>query len=1170
MLRIMRLTAALLLLAALHVSAAGYAQRVTLTMHDEPLEKVIMEIGRQGNVEILFNNDLIRKAGRVTVVLKDADVDEALSMALSSTRFNFKLVEGMLIISPRESQLPVKTPASAVTPPPGEIKGTVSDQGGNPVPNASVLNRTRKKGTQTDAAGAFTIAASEKDVLEISSVGYVTQTYRVTGRSADLTFTLSPQVSDLNAVVMIGYGSSQKKDLTGSVSVIAGKDVQDIPFNTVDNAIAGKAAGVQVTKTDGTPGGAVRIRVRGSTSIIGGNDPLYVVDGVPMQVQSNYINQGYDVSNPIGNDVSAGQGGVSQGMSTGFVNGLNSLGGLNPDDIESISILKDASASAIYGSKAANGVVIITTKKGKKDTKPQITANYYATTTSIFRRPQLLNADQYRTLLTEAAVNDNAARDKAGRAHGADGDRIINNPDQYFQKGNTDWIKTVTRNTLSHTAEVAIQGGGASSRYYTSLAYTSTPGLIKGSDYHRIVGKINLENEISRNFRFITNLNIGYTDQNITNGAYDQALKARPDYVPFDSTGNFTNFANVGYSYQGFQNPIALLTAINNSKTTSILGSVSAVYDIIPGLQFKSTVSLNNQIYNQRLFTPSYLMIGSFFGSVDNSGGIGGNSNSRFADWFVENTLGYTKQWNDKHALNVLAGTSYETQKTSFFSATATGYPNNNVLNSLSSAITPLYTKGDEPSKPQSYLVSYYLRANYTLMDKYLFTFTGRSDGSSKFGPDNKFGYFPSGAIAWRLSKEAFLEKAGWIEDIKLRGSYGLTGNQNIGDQKYRTLYTPYSYAGNNALVPDQLGNPTVKWETTKQLDLGLDFSFFKSRLQGTFDYYNKQTDDALLALPVPLSSSYSSLLGNVVGIRNRGFEFLLQGDIIRTKDFRWNMSANITWNRSIITRLSKTADLGQIKTPSGLEYQNTLLQEGQPLGLITGMKVTGIIHDQKDLDAYKGKLGIMSGYFWHLDVGDPMFQLDTAGYGAYGGGGYPDFHALIGTGAPKYFGGFTEGFSYKNFDLNLYFLFSQGGHLMWGDDVSSTNWVGAANGASNANVSMLKRFNTEHTGSGRPRLLLPGDQLMYASNLSVYSSSYLKLRTASMSYRFSKMPWMSKAGVSAAQIYVSATNLFTITKYPGNDPETSDDAYSVAGGYFDVSNYPAVRTFSMGVKIAF
>jgi TonB-linked SusC/RagA family outer membrane protein len=1151
----------MLLAVSLHVAAMGYSQKVTLKMRNEPLEKVVTEISRQSGLQILYNNDLLREAGRVSIEVNEVDARNALNMVLANTKLAFRTVEGMLVISPRVIPPPEKTDNPSFVPL-FVITGTVTGADGKPIASVSVTNKTQKKGTQTDAAGNFSLSANERDLLEFSIVGYASQQYRVTPNKTALAITLSPQPSSLNEVVMIGYGSSQRKDLTGSVSTVSGKDIEDIPFTTVDNAIAGKAAGVQVTKTDGTPGGAVRIRVRGTASLLGGNDPLYVIDGVPVQVQSNYISPGYDVSNPVGNDI-AGVGGSASGMSTGFVNGLNSLGGLNPDDIESITILKDASASAIYGSKATNGVVIITTKKGKKEATPQVTFNYYATGSGMERKPKLLNAQQYKTLLTEAAVNDNQAHDAAGRPHRTDADAIVSNPGTFFDNGNTNWLDLVTHHSVSHNAEIAIQGGGNFSRYYTSIAFTTSPGVVKGTNYRRVVGKINLENDISKKFRFLTNLNIGFTNQDITNGAYDQALKARPDYTPYDSTGNYTNFANVGATYQGFQNPVAQLTATNNSKTTSLLGSLSAVYDFTSALQFKSTVSLNNQQYNQRLYTPSYLQVGSFYGNVSSNGGIGNNSNSRFADWFVENTLGFKKEWKDKHAVDILAGTSYETVKNSFFSATAAGYPNDNVLNSLSSAITPLYTKGDDPSKPQSYLLSYYLRANYTYMDKYLLTFTGRADGSSKFGPDNKFGYFPSGAVSWRLSKEKFLEKAVWVDDIKIRASYGLTGNQNIGDQLYRTLYTPFSYNGNNALVPTQLGNPMVKWETTKQADLGLDFSFFRNRLQGTVDYYNKQTDDALLSLPTPMSSSYSSLLGNVVGIRNRGIEIALQGDIIKTHDFRWNMSANITWNRSIVTKLPVTADLTQLVSPTGLEYGNTTLIKGKPLGLITGMKVTGIIKDQQQLTDYKSKLGVLGSVFPYLGIGDPMFQLDTAGYPA--GSSYPDFHALIGNGAPNYFGGFSEGFSYKNFDLNLYFLFSQGGKLMWGDDISSLTFVGT----SNANASMLKRYTSQNTSSNRPRLLL-GDQILYNSNLSVYNSSYLKLRTVSLNYRFNKSRWMNTAGVQAASVYLSATNLFTITKYPGNDPETSDDSYSVAGGYFDVSNYPSVRTVSLGLKVSF
>jgi TonB-dependent SusC/RagA subfamily outer membrane receptor len=381
MCRIMRITAAILLATGLHVAAAGYSQKkVTLNMRNTSLESVILEIGRQSGIEILYNNDLLRKAGNITISVKEVDAQEALSKALSETKLSFKVVEGMLVISPK----PMPPPSRETTAdnPLLVITGIVTGPDGKPLGSVTVTNATTKKATQTEADGSFSIQANEKDLLVFSIVGFAPQQQKVSGTKTSLSIVMAVQASSLNEVVMIGYGSSQRKDLTGSVSTVSGKDIQDVPFNTVDNAMAGKAAGVQVTKTDGTPGGAVRIRVRGSTSLLGSNDPLYVIDGVPVQVQSNYVNPGYDVSSPVGNDVT-GMGGASNGMSTAFVNGLNSLGGLNPDDIESITILKDASSTAIYGSKAANGVVIITTKKGRKDMKPQVTFNYYGTVTSL-------------------------------------------------------------------------------------------------------------------------------------------------------------------------------------------------------------------------------------------------------------------------------------------------------------------------------------------------------------------------------------------------------------------------------------------------------------------------------------------------------------------------------------------------------------------------------------------------------------------------------------------------------------------------------------------------------------------------------------------------------------------------------------------------------------------
>ncbi|WEK21631.1 MAG: TonB-dependent receptor [Candidatus Pedobacter colombiensis] len=1160
---IMRINLITILMIAtiLQVNASGFAQNVTFTGKNVSLEQVFKEVRKQTGYNILLSVKKVSVDKRINVAFDQSSVNEVMNKCLDGLPLTYAIDNKTIVVKEKEKTLigVIKDYLSAEI-----IKGRVLGESGQPLPGASISVKGASGSTRSLEDGSFSISIPEKGaVLVISYIGYKSREIKI-GDQNNITVRLEPVSSDLDQVVVVGYGSSRKKDLTGSVAIVSAKDVQDLPFATVDNALAGKAAGVQVTKADGTPGGAVKIRVRGSTSLLGGNDPLYVIDGVPVQVRSNFINTGFDLGTPVANNTN-NAGGVSAGLSSSFVNGLNSIGGLNINDIESISILKDASSTAIYGSKAANGVVIITTKSGKKDMKPQIVANYYSTTSRAIT-PNVLNVDQYKMLISEAAKNDFDEHTKAADYMPAETEAIVKNPSAFFGRANTNWIDEVTRNTISHNADLSVQGGGAASKYFSSISFNSTPGVIKNTDYQRVTGKLNLENEIGKRFRFVTNLLLGYTNQHIGDGAYGQALRARPDFAPYDEKGIPTNFSTVGYSYMGFQNPVALLQATNNAKTFSLMGSASGLYDITKDLKFKSTVSLNMQTYNQRNYIPSFLSVGSVQGNVTNNGGIGSNSNSRLANWFLENTLTYNKTFNDIHELTVLAGTSYETIKNSFFSATATGYPDDKVLNNLSSATTPLITRGDDPGKPQSYLLSFYLRSNYSLLDKYLFTFTGRADGSSKFGPNNKFGYFPSGAVAWRVSQENFLKDVKWIDDIKLRGSYGLTGTQNIGDQMYRTLYSPYAYAGSNALIPTQLGNAAIKWESTKEADAGIDISLFDNRLQATVDYYNKKTNGVLLSLPIASSSSFSSLLRNTADIKNTGLEVSLAGDIIRSKNFRWNGSLNVTWNKSLVTKLDATANLKQIGSLTGLELGNsTTLIEGKPLGLITGYKVTGIIKTQEQLDAYKKELGFIGMIFYpYTNIGDLMYELDYEQYKQYQSA-FPKTNEIIAQAAPKYYGGFSQGFGYKNFDLQFYFTFSQGGSLVWGDHIGSMQF----SGSSNANAVMLNRYHAGNTETNQPRLLY-GDGVAPISNMNVFSSSYIKLRTVSLNYKLGKSKWMERAGLLNASLFASATNLFTITKYPGNDPETTNDTYSVSGGYFDVSNYPTVRSFSLGFKLGF
>lgn len=1155
----MKLTVFMLFLALLHVSAKGVAQKISISEKNVSLEKLFKEIHAQTGYQFFYTGKLLSSSKPVSIHISNADLSVVLDLCFKDQPLSYVMDAQSVIV--KEKTLTDRVIDLFNFP--VEISGKVTDSLGNTLPGVSVKIKGKPVVAITNSNGWFTIKAEKGDIAEFSFIGFTKAQYKITEAASNIAIVLHSATNSLSETVIIGYGSTTKKDLTGSVSTIDAAQVHDVPFTTIDNAMAGKAAGVQVTKSDGSPGGAVKIRIRGSSSLLGGNDPLYIIDGVPVQVQSSFINPGYNTGNPAGSDINSG-GSSGSALSSSSVNGLNTLNGLNPEDIESISILKDASSTAIYGSKAANGVVIITTKRGSFNMKPQVTANYYTTVSSPITE-KVLDASQYKSLLTASAQNSFNYRAAAGSTQDATVNSIINSPGTFFGTANTNWIDLVTRNTVSQNADVAVQGGSAGSKYYSSIGYNNSPGVVIGTDYKRISGKINLENTINSHFSFLTNIDLAYTEQNLSDGTYAQALRARPDYSPYDANGNFTNFSAQGAAYQGFQNPLALSTAVNNSRTFNLLGSTAAILHISKALEFKSMVSLNMQSYNQRNYNPSYLSVSSYSGNADAGNGIGSNSNSQLANWFVENTLTYHKKLDDKNELNLLAGTSYETRKYSYFTATGTGYPNDQTLTSLSSATTPLLVSGDNPTSPQSYLLSFYLRANYTYMDKYLLTFTGRTDGSSKFGPDNKFGYFPSGAIGYRLSQERFLKQVSWLDDLKLRASYGVTGTQNIGDQMYRTLYTPASYAGVSALLPTQVGNSALKWETTKQADAGIDFTLFNNRLSGTLDYYHKRTNGVLLNIPVAPSTSYSSVLNNVADITNKGFEVALNGDLVRARDFKWNMSFNISWNRSMVNNLLG-ADVGQIGSLTGLETAgNTAIIEGKPLGLIIGRKITGIIQNQQQLNAYKAALGpIYAGIIYKfLAIGDPMYAL--AAPNAYG---RPiSNNEIIGNGEAKFYGGFTEGFSYKNFDLTAYFTYSYGGKLMWADDVSSVEFTGT----SNANVSMLDYWSPTNTSSARPRLIDEPLATTGSTNLSVYNSSYIKLRTLTLNYRFNKdIPWIKKAGLHNLAVFASATNLFTITKYPGTNPETTNDSYSVAGGYFDVSNYPPVRTVSLGVKLGF
>ena len=673
-----------------------------------------------------------------------------------------------------------------------------------------------------------------------------------------------------------------------------------------------------------------------------------------------------------------------------------------------------------------------------------------------------------------------------------------------------------------------------------------------GTDFKRISGKISLDNDIAKWFRLYANLNYGYTKNNLTNGIYGQALTAPPVFAPFNEDGSYAALGDLSSDYRGYQNPLAVAQGTNLAKDYLLKGSLAAEITFLRDFKFKSTVSVSYDAYNQLNYVPSFVEVGGFYGREDSQGGLGTQANSTTINTFFENTLTWDKEFNQNHRLNVLAGTSWEDYRSDYFSATGRGYPDDDILNNLSSAATAVNVKGANPENRNS-LLSFYLRANYIWKDRYLFTFTGRADASSKFAPDNQYGFFPSGAIAWRISQENFMRDAEWIDEIKLRASAGKTGTQSIGDHMWRTLYTTASYGGKNALIPTQLGNDKIKWESTVQKDLGLDFSFWNGRLAGTFGYYHKVTDGALLNLTPAPSSSYPTVVFNIAKVRNEGLEFDVHGDFIRKSNFKWSGALNISRNVSKVLDVAGNP-FSDPNDRDNLNLGTSVVKEGEPLGLLWGRVATGIIKSEEELAAVKKEFPSWSSFDPYLSIGDVRYEFDETGYWK---------EDVIGHATPEFFGGYTNTFTWKNLSLLALFTFSYGNDLMYQKDVSDM----AMNSLANRGTRVLNHYSENNTASNRPRYVLGNTNML--TSLNVYDASYLKLKSLTLSYNLPKQI-CQKCRLNALSVYATATNLFTVTSYPGPDPEVSDDPTSVIGGGRDVSTYPTVKSYTFGIRFNF
>jgi len=1136
-----------------HLTAIGNSlaqnERATLHLTSVKLSTVLKEIESQTKYRFVYGDDLVEGLGAAFAVhAQNQPVKDILDELLTNTDLSFRMHREYLIILSKEAKQALATQSN--------IRGLVQDSQGRPLPGVTVNVLGENNNTVlTDQNGIFRIRASVGKVLRISYVGHVSQNIKLTTAHSieGIKVQLETGVNTLEETVVVGYGSVKRKDLTGSVVSVDVKEIRDVPFTSIDQALTGKAAGVQVIQADGSPGGVAKIRIRGGTSLMGGNDPLYIIDGVQMTVQNRYVSNSAEVVNPVDR---FGSDDPNSAVSGSFARGLNSLAGLNISDIETIDVLKDASATAIYGSRAANGVVIITTKRGKREQKPTLEANYYHGISK--QRPiNLLNRDQYIMIMQEANRNLLDARKAAGETltpeELVDFDNRINNPN-FYGPANTDWLNLVTRTGKSDNADLSVRGGGNASQYFISLGYTGNQGVVLGTDFQRLSGRINLDNEITSKLRTQATFGYGYTINNITNGLYTQALFAPPTFAAYNADGSIAKYTGEslgGYDYQGYQNPLVLLDGINRAASHSLLGSVAADYKILPELIFRSTASVNYNSTNQRNYVTGDALIAASNGVGTSSLGTGSQSQNQLTDLFFENTLTWDKVFNAQHRFNIVGGTSWQKTRSQLFGVTAQGYPDDKYLNNLSSASLVTAAVG---TSGQNSLLSFYTRARYAWKDRYIVTFTGRSDASSKFPKVNRTGFFPSGGVAWRISDEPFMKGLKWVDDLKLRASTGYTGTQNIGDNMFYTLYSPYAYGGKSAMVPTQLGNEAIRWESTLQKDAGLDISLFNSRFGASIEIYEKATSGILFTRAVAGSSSYRSVIANLANIRNRGLEIAVRGTFLEKKNFSWNGAFNISFNRSLVTNVNR--DFTNPNDITDYNLGNAIVREGEPLGLIYGKVFTGLLQTQEQVDAYKVKNQYWMYFDPYLGIGDPSYKIPEGEF-------FPE-NEIIGRAEPKFYGGYTNSISYKGLSLTTLFTFSYGNDILYQGDIQNNN----VSNRSNKTTEILGRWTPENSTSTRPRLLYGQNGTAYTNSSAVYDGSFLRLKSLTLTYVL-PAGLRKRIGIPQASVFGSATNILTWTSYPGVDPEVSNDPYSLVNGASDPGTFPAVKQFILGLRFS-
>lgn len=983
-----------------------------------------------------------------------------------------------------------------------------------PLIGASVAIKGTTHRVNTNTEGKFSFVTGQKFpyTLIVSYVGY--KSLELVANGSPVTVQLEELPNQLEGIVVVGYGTQKRSDVTGAVASINQAALKQ-PVSSVDQALKGAAAGVQVTQTSGQPGGGVSIRIRGGSSIQGGNEPLYVIDGFPLYNSSIS-------STGSGNNKSATAGTISGAA-------VNPLSSINPGDIESVDILKDASATAIYGSRGANGVVIITTKKGKAD-KTDVSYENSFGTQSLRKKIDVLNAHDF-AVLRNAALFDSAP---------AKGEFQYLSQAAIDQLGEgTDWQGEAFHKASSQNHQLTVSGGNVKTRYLLSGNYLSQGGIIRNTDFKRLGFRANVDSKPFERLKLSASLTGSKADANVAPDGIINSLLIMPSVATvYESNGTYTlrnPFEN------NFANPIA---TINEQKNKSVnnrfLGTTYAEYTLIEGLNLKVLAGADLMNVNEKRYIPKTTYEGSLVGGSAERGTL--NSYS----WLNENTLTYNNKFG-KHSINALAGFTQQEYTRESYTAGSQNFVVDNLgydaLNSGSTLVKP----GSDNSR--WILHSYLARLNYNFNNLYFLTASVRCDGSSRFGNGNKWGNFPSAAVSWKLSNESFFKPLrSTVSDLKVRASFGTTGNMEIGEyQSLATLSTSTYIIGNNIItgfVPNRVANDKLGWETTHQYDAGLDVGFLKNRVQLTLDAYYKKTQDLLLNVEIPWTSGYATSLQNYGSVANRGFELGLNTVNLDGK-LKWNSSLNISVNRNKVLTIGNGADA----YISG----NYVIKVGQPLGSFFGTITDGIL--QTGEEAAKGKFTASGAAA--AKAGDRLYK-DVNGDGVFTTAADKD---IIGNAQPDFIFGVNNSFSWKRFDLSVFFQGSVGNEIL---NTNRQN-LELFTGQQNASADAINRWTPGSPSQELPRAKL--DPAPVFSNRFIEDGTFVRLKNISLGYTLPKSI-SGKVKLSELNFYVSAQNLITWTKYTGFDPEVTSGS-NVSPGT-DSGIYPVSKTITAGFRVGF